>query len=137
MALPFDDKKLEVTGEPKPIAEEVDFSGNAEAFSMSDNGTLIYISSSTNATSNFKWVDRKGDELAKVGAIGNYLDVNLSPDETKLVYAMGEGSSNDVWIYDLIRNVPTKFTFESSDEVWPIWSPDGKDIYYASNKNGR
>jgi Tol biopolymer transport system component len=138
MALPFDDKVLEVKGEAKPIAQQVSFSGNAEAFGMSDNGTLLYHSSNTNATSQFVWVDREGKELSKVGAIGNYLDANLSPDETKLVYAMQEtgSSDNDIWVYDLIRNVATKFTFDAQNEVWPIWSPDGETILYASNKNG-
>lgn len=137
MALPFDDKKLEVTGEAKPIAEQVSFSGNAEAFGISDNGTLLYQSSMVNATSQFMWVDRTGKEISKVGAIGNYLDVNLAPDETKFTYVLeGEGNDGDIWIYDLKRNVPTKLTFDSQNETWPIWSPDGKSIFYASNKNG-
>ncbi|MDF1543835.1 MAG: protein kinase [bacterium] len=137
MALPFDDQKLEVTGEAKPIAQDISFSGNAEAFSMADNGTLLYHSSNTNATSQFMWVDRSGKELSKVGAIGNYLDCNLSPDETKLVYALTEdGNKSNIWVYDLNRNVPTKLTFDPSDEVWPIWSPDGEAVIYASNRDG-
>lgn len=137
MALPFDDDKLEVTGGAKPIAQDVSFSGNAEAFGMSDNGTLLYHSSNTNATSQFMWVDREGKELSKIGTMGNYLDANLSPDETKIVYAVQEeGNNNNIWVYDLRRNVPTKFTFDPQDEVWPIWSPDGQRIVYASNKSG-
>lgn len=138
MAMPFDENKLEVTGEPKPIAEDVALAQNAEAFSMSDNGTLLYHSSNSNATSQFVWVDRDGKEISKIGAIGNYNDAALSPDETKLAYIALENGSNDgdVWIYDLIRNVPTKFTFDATDETWPVWSADGSEIYYAANKNG-
>jgi Tol biopolymer transport system component len=135
MALPFDDKKLEVTGEAKPIAQEVSFSGNAEAFGISDNGTLLYHSSSTNATSQFLWVDRTGEEISKVGAIGNYLDAVLSPDESKLAYVSADDGM-DIWIYDLNRNVPTKFTFDNKMELWPVWSPEGDFVYYASNQKG-
>lgn len=137
MALPFDDKKLEVTGEAKPIAQNVALYRNANSFSMSDNGTLLYHSSSSNATSQFEWVDRTGKEISKVGAIGNYLDGDLSPDESKIVYALQEdGNNSNIWVYDLIRNIPTKLTFDKNDEIWPVWSPDGKSIAYASNKLG-
>ena len=137
MALPFDDKKLEVTGEAKPIAQQVALFQNAYSFSISDNNTLLYHSSSSNATSQFSWVDRKGKEISKVGAIGNYLDGELSPDETKITYALQEdGNNSNIWVYDLVRNIPTKLTFDEMDETWPIWSPDGKYIVYASNKNG-
>ena len=46
-----------------------------------------------------------------------------------------QGSDNNIWVYDLIRNVPTKFTFDPANEVWPIWSLDGESIYYAANRN--
>jgi len=137
MALPFDEKKLEVTGEAKPIAQEISLYTNANSFGMSDNGTLLYHSSSSNATSQFVWVDREGKEISKIGAAGNYLDGDLSPDESKFAYVLEEdGANNNIWVYDLNRNIPTKLTFDENDEVWPIWSPDGKSITYASNKNG-
>ena len=137
MALPFDEKKKEVTGEAKPIAQQISLYQNANSFSMSDNGTLLYHSSSSNATSQFLWVDREGKEISKIGAIGNYLDADLSPDETKIAYALQEdGNNSNIWIYDLVRNIPTKLTFDATDEVWPVWTPDGKAIAYASNKNG-
>ena len=41
LAQPFDAKKLEVTGDAVPIAEQVAFDGAAPAFSVSDNGTAF------------------------------------------------------------------------------------------------
>ncbi|KAA3632832.1 MAG: hypothetical protein DWP97_10305 [Calditrichaeota bacterium] len=137
MALPFDDKKLEVTGEAKPIAQQIALFQNADSYSISDNGTLLYHSSSTNATSQFEWVDRTGKEISKIGAVGNYYDGDLSPDESKIVYALQEdGNNSNIWVYDLKRNIPTKLTFDKNDETWPIWSSDGQSIAYASNKSG-
>ena len=137
MALPFDDKKLEVIGEAKPIAQQIALTQNAHTFSIANNGTLVYQSSNTNATSQFEWVDRDGKEISKVGAVGNYYDCDISPDGTKLVYVIQEpGKAGDIWVYDLIRNIPTKLTFDDFDQTWPVWAPDGKSIAYASNKNG-
>jgi eukaryotic-like serine/threonine-protein kinase len=35
------------------------------------------------------------------------------------------------------RGVMTRFTFEPSIETYPVWSPDGTRIAYASNRRGR
>jgi serine/threonine protein kinase len=138
MALPFDDKKLEITGEPKPIAQQISFSSNAPVFGSSDDGTLMFESGSSSARSELVWFDREGNELERVGQQDNYRDVVLSPDETMFVYGLFDQqfSTDDLWIYDLKRNVSTRLTFENTNEVWPIWSNDGKFIYYASNADG-
>lgn len=134
MALPFDDKKLEVTGEPKPIAQQVSFFGNAPVFGISDNGTLLYESNRSAPSSELIWVDRDGEELGKVGQQEIYRDIDLSPDESMIAYSAEDDQLNtdDIWIYDLSRNVPTRLTFDAEFEAWPIWSPDGQEIYYAS-----
>jgi dipeptidyl aminopeptidase/acylaminoacyl peptidase len=42
----------------------------------------------------------------------------------------------DLWLYDLKRNTPMRFTFDSAGGKSPIWSPDGKYVAYAVNREG-
>jgi len=138
MALPFDDKKLEVTGEPKPIAQKISFSSNAPVFCTSNDGTLLFESGSGSSNSELVWFDREGNELERVGQQNKYRDIALSPDESMFVYGLldDQFSSVDLWIYDLKRNVPTRLTFDNTNETWPVWSNDGKEVYYSSDKGG-
>ena len=29
-----------------------------------------------------------------------------------------------LWLYDLVRGVTTRFTFDSAQDVYPVWSPE-------------
>ena len=42
----------------------------------------------------------------------------------------------DLWIYDVARGVPKRFTFSPARDRQAIWSPDGRTIVYQSNPKG-
>jgi Tol biopolymer transport system component len=42
----------------------------------------------------------------------------------------------DIWILDLLRNTKTRLTFGSSTQTSPVWSADGKTVFYRSNVKG-
>jgi Tol biopolymer transport system component len=48
-----------------------------------------------------------------------------------------QSANMDIWIMDLARNVPTRFTFDPAAEGFPIWSPDGRQIPPFSFTFGR
>jgi Tol biopolymer transport system component len=139
MALPFDKDKLKATGEPKPIAMKVGAADNTYAFSVSDDGTLLYQTSNQSSMSELVWIDRNGKEIETVGQLGKYFDIALSPAGDKIAYSAidDDANSTDIWIYDLKRNVPTRLTFDPGADGRPIWSPDGKRVYYTSMREGR
>jgi Tol biopolymer transport system component len=134
MGLPFDASRLEVTGEPKPIAMKIGAAENTYAFSVSNNGTLLYQTNNQSSMSELAWVDRTGQKLESIGQLGKYSDVAIAPDETRIAYSVPDGGSNnmDIWVYDLRRNVPTRLTFDPAVDGRPIWSPDGRYIYFSS-----
>jgi serine/threonine protein kinase len=138
MGLPFDAEKLEVTGEPKPIAMKIGTADNTFAFSVSDDGTLLYQTGNQSSLSELVWVDRSGKRLNTVGQRDSYFNSSISPDETKIAYSLldQESGETDIWIYDLRRNVPTRLTFDPASEGGSVWSPDGKYVYYANDHEG-
>ncbi|NIS15619.1 MAG: protein kinase [candidate division Zixibacteria bacterium] len=138
LAHPFDANKLEITGEPIPVAENVGQYFNASLFSVSNEGTLVYQTGSDMGMSQLVWFNRGGQPLDTVGNPAPYRDIALSPDESRLAYQLFDiqKMSDDIWVYDLVRDVPTRLTFEESREIWPVWSPDGMKIIYAELNDG-
>ena len=42
----------------------------------------------------------------------------------------------DVWLIDAVRGVPTRFTFDTANDAFPTWSPDGSRVVFQSNRKG-
>ena len=131
----FDVNRMEVTGAATPVIEQVLFnpgSGRAD-FSVSANGVLTF-RSTTNRTNQFAWFDRSGTLLETIGPPGLYRTPDLSPDGRYLAYA--DINQRDIWILDLLRNVPSRFTSSPASETAPVWFPDGSKIAYRSDQGG-
>ncbi len=140
MAQSFDDKRLELVGEPFPVAEEVDSlrAGFRFAlFSVSQTGVLVYRSGSSDS-SQLIWFDREGKQLGMVGPRANYAVPWLSPDEKRVAFsgAGPEGGNADIWLIELARGTLTRFTFDPAADLSPVWSPDGSRILFASDRDG-
>jgi Tol biopolymer transport system component len=45
-------------------------------------------------------------------------------------------SGCDIWLVDLARKSGSRVTFDPQYEFPPVWSPDGRTIYYNGNKTG-
>jgi Tol biopolymer transport system component/predicted Ser/Thr protein kinase len=142
LARPFSTRTLEFTGEPVPVAENVTTPASGAgyaSFAVSTNGTLAYMPGRQAAESDLVWVDPQGKELGKVGHPGTWRDPALSPDGARLAVGLEDprARSEDIWVFDLKRDVPTRLTFDGASEIWPVWSPDGKWIAFASNRGGQ
>ena len=44
---------------------------------------------------------------------------------------------NDIWLFDLARDTSTRFTFHPATDWFPVWSPDGGRMVFASTRDGR
>jgi Tol biopolymer transport system component len=139
MAQKFDADRLVIAGEPFPVADEVDRLGQARLalFSVSRTGALVHRSGSSEATQ-LTWFDRQGEQLGTVGPMSNYSVPWLSPDESRVTFTSGapQGGDTDIWLMDLARSTPTRFTFDPSPEFSPVWSPDGRRILFVSLRDG-
>jgi eukaryotic-like serine/threonine-protein kinase len=123
MAQRFDEKSLQLIGDAFPITERVDFfAGTVRgSFSASENGVLIFQSGSE-GTNQLVWFDRSGKQIGSVGEPGFYREAKLSPNGEKLAAASlnTQAGGLDIWLYELARNVPTRFTFGSGFATAPL-----------------
>ena len=142
MAQPFDAQRLELAGEPFPIAEQIQLSQTVPPngfFSASEHGVLAYQTGTGAAGSQLVWFDRSGKELGVLGEPAAYSDIELSPDGKQASVSVPEqsGRARDVWLYDVARGLKTRLTFDAADELALIWSPDGSRAVFNSRRNGQ
>ncbi len=80
MAQPFDAKRLQLTGEAFPVADQLTVNADQirGAFSVSETGVLTY-SSGANLRE-LVWFNRSGQEIGRVGSPDSYDYPSLSPD---------------------------------------------------------
>jgi Tol biopolymer transport system component len=58
----------------------------------------------------------------------------ISPDGQRIAVTAVDttGNTRDIWLFDLARNVHTRFTFSRS-AADAVWSPDGNRVAYSTN----
>ena len=138
MAQPFDARRLELSGEAVPVAEQVGSVLDYGFFSASGNGVLVY-RSGAGLDYQLTWFDRQGRVLAKVAKPGRYNSLAISPDGRRVAVSRTnpENTPNwDVWLLDVGRNTSTRLTYEQVRATFPVWSADGNSVIFDSIRGG-
>jgi Tol biopolymer transport system component len=132
----LDTAKGTIAGDSTVVADLVGFQPSIfwGAFSVADNGTVVYNPNVGAALSIFTWYDRAGKELGTVGDIGVISNPNLSPDDSRVALdvADAKATSVNVWLNDVKRGTNSRFTFDNAEDVGGVWSRDGSLIAYRS-----
>ena len=106
---------------------------------LSTTGTLLYVEGGIGPIlqRSLVWVDRTGVAQPPAAPAWLYAGPRLSPDGQKIAVFANRGATrtNDVWVCDMLRGAPIRLTVEANN-TWPIWSPDGKRLAYASSISG-
>jgi serine/threonine protein kinase len=138
-ALPFDAKTLEVRGSQFPVVEGVagrPGHGGAD-FDVSEGGLLAYVAGGQGANPyRMVSVDRNGHVEPLWDEPGLYGTPRLSPDGKRLAATVLRDGNFDVWVFDLERTVATRLTFKDGYEGDEVWSPDGRYLAFASDRDG-
>ena len=141
MAQPFDLKRLELTGEARPIAEQIQLggaTGRTGAFSVSQTGVLAYQTGAGETQMQLTWFDRSGKALGILGNRADYGDLSLSRDGKRASVELLDAAhrTRDIWLFDLMRGLRTRFTFDPTDELASVWSADASRVVFNSNRSG-
>jgi Tol biopolymer transport system component/DNA-binding winged helix-turn-helix (wHTH) protein len=138
-AQPFDSRRLVTTGDPVPVAEHVTVFTGLGDFAAAQNGPLVYIDA---AEPSFELAsfDRSGQRLSTSGDPVNpgfhFAHPNFSPAGKAVAVDHIDGNNSNIWIYDTASGRRTRFTFDAANDIAPVWSPDGRDIVFASSRQG-
>jgi Tol biopolymer transport system component len=138
-AVPFNLSRLEVTGSPAPVVQDVFWNPTegAAQYTFSSTGVLTYLRGGPEvAKYTIVSVDRRGGTTKLIEEAGAYGNPRLSPDGKRLSLTVLRDGNFDIWVYDLERGVPTRLTFDDAPETEQVWSPDGRFLAFSSGRAG-
>src|SRR6185503_19459139 len=137
-AVPFDLDRLEVTGTPLPVVDDVamNLTDGAAAFDVSETGTLAYLPVDSYVTeTDLVLVDRNGGVTAALPTRDRYDNPRLSPDGARVALDIRSANSmGDVWVFELGRSGGTRITAEGGRDFGAEWTPDGRELIFSSER---
>jgi hypothetical protein len=77
-----------------------------------------------------RWFDRNGNILSSIGDAQTLSSIALSPDDRQVAAQQGY-PARDIWVYNLERGTGSRVTSEPGSKMSPLWSRDGKYVYYV------
>jgi eukaryotic-like serine/threonine-protein kinase len=138
LAQAFNPSSGALSGEPQTLVKGVinDFVTWHMDVTASNDGLLLYGAGGSGDVQ-LLWMDRATKQLSIVADnLTNVRSSSISPQGNRIAVEIDNGTS-DVWMLDLARGTRTRLTFGTSNSYGPQWSPDGKWIFYSSNRNNR
>ena len=141
IAIPFDPKKLELTGAPVALIEGIGVrnGGFNIDLSLAGNGTLAYTTGGTLGSRRAVWVSREG-VVSPVDPAwdpqGVIASASLSADGKAVAVDLSRDGRRDIWVKRLPDGPFSRITFGDTSSVRPAWSADGREVLYITDRSG-
>jgi Tol biopolymer transport system component len=136
----FDPNQGAVVGDSVLVADGVAYDGvtYVGAVSTADTGTLAYRRGEAAGGRELLWIDRSGRQIGTAEDLDLALPfgLHLSADGRRAVLDRSTNGNSDIWLFSLPGWTPTRFTLDAASDLFPIWSPDEKRIFFGSNRAG-
>ncbi|HYV20182.1 MAG TPA: protein kinase [Verrucomicrobiae bacterium] len=139
-AAPLDLASMKLTALPSPVMQDVNTNTEGGGqYDVSRSGTLVYLTGqAAGARNTLAWSDPQGRLTLVSDARREFqAPVRISPDGHRIAVAIVQDGNTDIWIQDLERGTFTRLTFDEGRDLYPVWSADGRDLYYTSNRNSK
>jgi serine/threonine-protein kinase len=134
LAVPLDLKTFQITGTPAVVLDNLqsqDWTGVAH-FAVSDTGTLVYALGGVDIPDrSLAWLDPRGHAHTLVA--DRRIDELAFSSDGRIAMRIA-AANDDIWVYTPERQQLARVTFDLGDELFPVWTPDGKRIIYCGGR---
>jgi serine/threonine-protein kinase len=137
MAAHFNQRTKSIEGSAIPVVSDVDVNQTTGAVqaAMSDNGSLVYLTSS--GTNRLMKVDMRGQATPFTADVRSYAYPRFSPDGKKIAVAIVTAGQRDIWVIDIGGQTASRLTSGEFINDRPEWTPDGRRILYRTGRSTR
>ena len=131
LAQPFDAARGELEGDVFPVDENL---AEGTRVSAAVSGSIAYRGgASDTGQRQLAWFDRSGRELDKVTYAGNAAQgPAMSRDGSRIAVFRFIDGNMDIWSYETRRRTWERITYHRGDDIYPLWSSDGRSIVYGA-----
>ena len=131
LAQRFDFDRLELVGDPIPVAENTAGIGPSRGFAVSASGTVVHWTGDQDF-SQLTWLKRDGTPVGTIGPVAGFMNVAISPDGQQIAVDRWDVAPA-IWMVDVARGTLTRTTFDPEYVSTPVFSPDGRSLAYAGS----
>jgi Tol biopolymer transport system component len=141
LAHAFDPDAVAFTADPVPVASNlVVIDGAARSlYSLSKSGRMVYMrGNALTQDAGLSWISPAGNLIEEIPERDAFDSVVLSPDDRFIALTVLDtrATFRDIWIYEIERGFRNRFTVDDTDEADPLWTPDGRYLYFVADPDG-
>ena len=133
----FDGERL--GGEPARVMDVAYRAIGLQAgFDVSADGRVLLVFPPVGDLRQLTWFDRAGAPVGTLGVKGVFSEPRISPDGGRVLFNRPDdnGGNRDLWFVDVARGLLSRLTTDPGNEFGALWSPDGRHILFAADRNG-
>jgi Tol biopolymer transport system component len=135
------DADRNVLGDPRPVIANVDYNaaGIGAFFQASADGRVIVVRPAGTGGNQLTWYERSGQQSGTVGAAGETFQPRLSPRGDRVSFNRPDprNGNRDVWTIEIERGIATPLTRNAANDWHPVWSADGTQMLFNSDRGGK